>query len=244
MISARIPYPDDIVRAADTTITLPVYEEGSLKTPASGTITIKDESDTEIVSAAAVVIVDGVASYTVTAATVPDTLSLSDRWMEYWTLVIDGTTHVFRRPAALVLDLLYPVLTDQDMLDEYTEVRRWLAEDRSSLSNYIDAAWRDIVVRLIEDGRRPYLILSPYSLRPAHMHLAASKAFRDFGASASKDGKYSKMSETEYKRYTEAWSRMTLRYDYSEDGLANEAADVSSEPVTFLAMPTDTWGWS
>jgi len=240
--AARFAYPDYLQREADNSLAMPIYQGGAPATPTSGTVTVKDASGTLIVDAQVTPIVGGVATYQILAATLPDTLPLSDGWMEVWALVLDGETLTFQRPAGLARTLLYPVVTDDDLLDEYTELRRWQAEDRGSLDKYIEAAWKDIMGRLIEDGRRPYLVLSPYSLRPAHICLAAAKQFRDAASSASSDGKYWKMYEKEMDQFHKMWDRMTLRYDYDEDGLPG-GNEVASPPPTFLAMPTDSWGY-
>lgn len=240
LYSARFAYPDYLQREADNSLSLPVFLDGAPAVPTSGTVTVKDGGGVAIVDAQPVVVTDGVATYQILAATLPSTLPYSNDWMEVWALVLDGATRTFNRPAGLARTLLYPVITDDDLLDEYTEMRRWQAEDQGNLSNYIDAAWKELMGRLCEDGRRPNLILSPYSLRSAHLKLSGAKAFRDYASSASKDGKFWKMYETEIDAYHKAWDRMTLRYDYDEDGNTG-GNEVSAAPVTFLAMPSDGW---
>lgn len=241
--SARFSTPDWIGRATDQTLALPVYRDGALAAPASGTFTLTDPAGAVVVSAAAVTVSASVATYSLAAATVPATLNLSDRWLETWSLVMpDGRTYPFRRDAALVRARLYPVVTDLDLTRLHTELREWMAQDASSLQNYIDAAWDDVLLRLMEDGRYPSLVLSPWSLRGAHTWLALAYAFRDYASSAAGSAdKYGPLAAHYLEEYGKAWSRLRFTYDIDEDGVVDdEEQGVAAEPVLMLVQPGRT----
>ena len=144
LYTARFPYPDEIVRAKAQTIECAVYRDGALVAPASGTVTVYDEGGSEIVDAAAVTVASSIATYAITAAMVPATLSLSDDWAIHWNLTFSsGQVDKFRRAACLVKASLKPVITDADLTDVHTEQGSWISG--STAQSYIDAGWRYIM---------------------------------------------------------------------------------------------------
>lgn len=231
--------PDEIMRAEDNILECPVQLDGSpaLDSADSGTVTVYDEAGTAIVSAAAVTITSGIAVYTLTAATVPSTLSLSDRWQVVWALTIDGTDYVFKRKAALVRSRIYPVVCESDMTTLHFELRLWVDQHDQSLQQYIDGAWKFLYTWLRNQGKRPYLVLESTALFEPHLDLALALAFADMALLTSND-KYLKYAEDYRKRYDEARSGMEFAYDYDEDGF--EDVDEGAQPaesVVFLCKP-------
>lgn len=231
--------PDYIERAITQTVTLPLYMDGNLYVPDSGTLTMLDAAGQAVTGLSAVVValVGDYASYEIAAATVPATLSLSDQWQEVWTLVIDGVAIEFRREAALVRNRLRPVISDRDLEKLHTEIRAWLAEDQGSAQGYIDAAWDEVQIRLMEQGNRPYLIMSNYALRTAHLDLALANLFRDYSSSAAGDeGKYEKLAAAYQKKWEQDFQRIKFRYDLGEDGLLPEDKQSNVQPL-FSTVP-------
>ncbi len=241
--SPRYATPDYIQREAAQTIELPVYRDGSLAVPSSGTVSVFDESGDAVVNEQAVTVSAGIGTHSILAATLPDTLTFSDRWQERWTLVMpDGLTYEFWRDAALVRRRLYPVVSDLDLTRLHTELRAWMAEDQSSLQNYIDSAWDAVQLRLHEAGRRPYLVMSPWSLRAVHLVLALAYTFRDYAASAG-DGKYADLAEHYLSEHNAAWDRLQLVYDVDEDDVIDNAEQgLAGQPVLVTNVP-GRWRW-
>ena len=206
----------------------------------------KNDGDGDaVVNEAAVVVVAGRATYALAAVTVPATLTLSDRWQERWTLLIGTETLVFWRDAALVLRRLHPVVTDQDLIDLHAELASWWGPGDQTGQPYIDAAWAEIQGRLLGQGRRPELVMSPWSLRTAHLALSLSRAFRDFHASAGAAGagKYKELADGYSVEYEAAWSRLVFSYDSGEDDEVAEAdQDTAASPVLMLVTP-GRWTW-
>ena len=175
--SARFLSPDLLERERDNALSCPVYSGGALVPPASGTVTVQDQSGEAIVDGAAVTITGDVATYTVTAATLPDTVSFAEGWMVEWALVASGITRAFRNDAALVRNALYPVVTDIDLFRRVSALDPNGNDPITSLTDfqdYLDEAWATIQNRLIARGNRPNLIMSPSSFREAHVCLRVS----------------------------------------------------------------------
>lgn len=240
LYTARFFGIEAIQRATTQTIECAVYRDGASVAVTSGTVTVKDAGGTAIVDGEEVTVVGGVATYEITAATVPATLALSDRWTVRWNLVMPDRTQVynFRREAALALTgEIYPVITDLDMTGPHVELAQWIRKSRGSLQNYQDSSWREIIMRLEENGKRQYLILNSTALYIVHLSLACSHAFRDMATQTTTDGKYWKMAEFYQKQYESAWDRLQLEYDTSEDDLIDEGELTAAESSMWLGSP-------
>ena len=241
--TARFAAPDTIQRGVANTLSLPIYRDRTLQVPTAtaplgvGTLSLFDHDHLAVVDEQAVSVVGGIATYAIAAATLPDTLTLSDRWQERWTLTLGGVSVQFWRDAALGLRRLHPVVTDADMERLHFELRAWQAQDRTSLQDYLDAAWDDICARLWGIGRRPYLIMSPWSLRQIHLYDSLAKVFRDFGASSSRDGKYATLAGDYAAMAEQGWATLKLSYDADEDNrISPDDRMRSGEPVIFTGF--------
>lgn len=237
--SVRQSLPVWLERARDNTTTMPVHRDGALVVPSAGLYSLYDPDGVAVVDEQAASITDGVATYSIAAATLPASLALSDRWRERWTLTLDGVARVFVRDAGLVRSTLYPVVTDADLTETHTELRTWLADDSTSLQGYIDSAWRSVLLRLIEAGRWPYLVLSPWALRETHLCLSLARCFRDYASSAAGGpGKYDALATHYDEQYDKAFARLRLTYDMDEDGQIDpDEEGVAGESVLFTNVP-------
>jgi len=220
--------PDFIVRAKTQTLECPVYSGSTLTAPSSGTVTIY-EGSTVLVDAAAVTITADIAIYSLGAATIPTTLSLSDNWLIVWELVIGGETHTFQRTAALVRRELHPVVTPADVSALHQDASSLLASGQT-LADFLDQAWDMLQRRLLAVGRRPYLVLSDFALFDSHRHLAAYLLFND-AASSVGDGRWAERAEHHLDRYEQEWSRLSLTYDMDEDGLVEDVEQGTAGPT-------------
>jgi len=241
--TTRYSTPDWIQRGVAQVIELPIYRDGSLVAPTSGTVSLIDHNGEAVVDEQAVTITANIVTYNIAAITIPDTMTVSDRWQEIWTLLVNGISYTFQREAALVIRRLYPVVTDLDLTRLHSEMRQWLSDDQTSLQGYIDAAWDDILLRLQEDGRWPYLVMSPSSLRGAHLALSLSNCFLDYSSSAAgPDGKYAKLAEHYAEKFEKAWDRLKFSYDFSNNGgIDPSEKSVSGSPVLMTTVP-GRWG--
>ena len=73
--SARIAYPSLLVRGVDTPVALPIYRDGALVAPDSGTYKLLGFGGATVLSHA-VSVVASVASYTIPAASLTNSLKI------------------------------------------------------------------------------------------------------------------------------------------------------------------------
>lgn len=210
-----------IERGRDTVLQAPLYLDGVLVAPSSGTITIYDESDTAVVSAAAVTIASSIAEYTVAAATT-SSLDLGAGWRIEWSLTVSGqpAAVVIPQEAALVRYRLRPVISDADI------IRRSPALDPSSAvcitsetdyQEYINEADTEVQSRLIALGRRPWLVASPSALRSVWLYCTLALIYESLRDRRPTDG-YVEPATAYRQMYERAWSEARVSFDWDEDG--------------------------
>ena len=220
-LSGRLLAPDLIERGVDQLIRCPVYQDGALVAPASGTVDVIDSSGVKQVDGAAVTITANIAQFTILAA-VTASLSLAKGWRVEWALTITGDVHTFRNDAALVRRNLYPVLTDADLFRRVSALDPTNATVIHSLSDfqdYRDEAWAEITSRLVGRGNRPNLVMSPSSFRTVHMYLTLALIFDDF--STRLNDAYREHSDFYRHEYREAWGDLAFFYDPDDSGSAD-----------------------
>jgi hypothetical protein len=233
--AARVAYPSLLVSGKDTRVQLPIYYDGDLVAPTSGTYTLLAIGGTSVVTAA-VSIVSSVATYTIPAATLASSLPLGEGYMEVWLLSFSGETAAreYRRTAALAKCPIFPVITDLDLIGEYDALADQRTGRMASFQGPIDQAWKQVVMRLIEEGRLPYMVRTPDALREAHLHLSLAKLFQSFGLNA--DGNHwRELAKIEQERYEKAWGSASVQLDQSQNGLVdNPLARASASGVISL----------
>ncbi len=230
----RFLTPAYLERDRATPLSLGVYTAGALAAPSSGTISIYDDSNTAVVSAAAVTVSGSMATYTLASATV-SSKALGAGWRVEWSLVMPDTyTHVFRQDAALVRVRLAPVVTDTDLLERHTDLTSLRPSSQTSYEGYVLSAWRDIVGRLEGNGRRPYLIISPEALRPVHLYLTLSIIFRDFSVTVGDGSKFEALADRYEKMYQDAWAALSFTYDENDEGVGSANKKTPAQATVWL----------
>jgi len=181
LYTARFRAPDTIARGKNQTIECPTFRLGVIATPTSGTVSVFKADQTAIVSAAVVTIAPAsYATFTILAG-VTTSLQLEEGYLIEWTLVMpDGLPHTFRQDAALVRRELSPVVTDADLIRRHSDLPQLLATGATTFQDYLDEAWATIMLRVIANGRRPYLVISPSAFRDVHLLLTLPFIFLDF----------------------------------------------------------------
>lgn len=209
--TARFLLPDMLERGRANALSCPVWQDGALVAPSSGTVTIWDGSGTKQVDAVSVTVTASIATYSYTPSS---SLDYGESWRIEWSLILDGETHVFRNDAALVRVNLYSPITDADLFRRVSSLDPAGSAPISSVSDYqdyLDEAHTVIQNRLISRGNRPNLVLNPSALREVYITLTLSLIFDDFKTKLNDS--YGEMA-AEYKRdYQAAWD--DLRYVYS-----------------------------
>lgn len=220
------PHPHEIVATRDTTIRAPVYLDKAIQacTQAGSSVTIRDESYNVVVNAAAVT-VDGndIATYTVPANTFTSE-QISELVYVEWTLVLSGTTYVVDNDGIICARLLWPVITDADLIQRVSSLDSTATNAITSKTNHqdkIDAAWHDIMSDLISDGVRPTWLRSPSSLRRAHVELTLHHIFQD--ESSRLNMAYRDLAKDYMDSYRREYKKLTALIDRDDDGQVDHA---------------------
>lgn len=216
--TARFRSSETIERGRTQVLSCPTSRAGAAAAPSSGTITIYRPDQTVLVGPAAVSIVSSVAQYTLSGATTT-TEALGEGWLVEWALVMpDTVTHTFRNDAALCRRTLYPVISQDDLVQRHSDLPALLGTS-ASYQPYLDEAWATITNRLIAAGRRPYLVIQPSALRDCHLMLTLHLIFVDYSTSAGDGGRWQALGAHYATQYESAWGQ--LRFTYDEDDSNN-----------------------
>lgn len=231
--TARFPFPELLELGADCVVDCPIYRDGALVAPTSGTLTVTDPSGTEVVAAAAVTITGQIATYTIAAADLPTTRTPEEGWTFVWSLVISGSTYTFRTDGVSVRHRLYPTITDADVSRRLRALDVSLPAAITTRTTYqgdIDEADIEVQNRMLalRPGHRPDLVTRPSALRPLWLATTIAIVFEDL---ASRNADAYAGAAREWRNRAEAeWSRVSPTFDFDGDGIAdaNSQAGVSS----------------
>ncbi len=234
---ARFLLPDLIERDRTNTLQCPVYKDGALVSPSSGTVSIFNASNEAVVSSASVTIGGSLASYALSAVTLSGR-ALEDGWRAEWALAMpDGQTHTFRNSAALVRARLYPVVTDLDLYRLHPDLNpsnaATVASSGDNYQAWIEESWVTLQLRLINAGNRPNLVMEPSALREYHLLATLELICRHFSTSTGQ-GKWMALAESYSTRAERAWDSLNFTYDADDDGQADSTRRRSARAVTFL----------
>lgn len=219
--TVRLPAYIAIQRGFDTPLSAPVYLSGALVEPTSATMGLYEPGGSLVASYTAV-IAGSVATVTVPAAASADT-SISEGWRCEWSLVLPGLTLRARTDAAVVRRLLYPVVTDADIFrvqPQLSPTHDTPITREDDYQPYLDEAWQRVESRLIESGRRPWLIVSPGALRQVHLMGTLVLIFESLAMSAG--SAMSDAADRYRAEYEAAWGRVVLAYDEDDDGTEDD----------------------
>jgi hypothetical protein len=192
--------------------------------PTSAYFKLVDPDGNDVIGRTAVGIVANVATYTIAPSELPSTLRLSDGYMQYWELTIDSVVHTFKKPCAIALSALYPVISDIDLESEYSDLASIRPSSLgSTYQTYIDEAWVQLIQRVRDQGNIEYLIMSPQSLRSCHKNMTFYLIFKDMDSSGLGEGRYLDLAREHRKEFEFDFKRLKFTYDLNQDGRADDA---------------------
>lgn len=235
--AARFLAPDYLVRGRDCAISCPLWRDGALVAPtqSGSTVSIYDASNALIVSAAAVTVTGSIATYTVSASSIPTSLTLGMGWRVEWSLIVSGTTAVYRNSAGLIRSPLAPMITDADLFRRESGLNPAGAAAISSLTDFqdhLDEAWVSLTGRLSSKGSLPHLIMEPTALREPMMFLALHLIFEDFRTRLNET--WAEKAKDYHAKYEKAWSELTFEYDTGDSGRSAGGRKRSASPSVWL----------
>lgn len=229
--AARFSGPEMIEAGRSNALTCPLYRDGAVVAPASGTFTLT-RSDGSVVVSGAASIVSSVATYTVTSG---DTSAETrgDTYQVEWTLVVSGTTYRFRRRCVIGRSRLHPVVTDADLTEgRHSDLARVLPAARTTFQLWLDESWKELLHQLELKGSLPNLIMEPEKLRYLHMFMALEALFNDASMTPNSD-RWAAQRDRYAAKVTAAWRDLVVRFDADDDGVPDQVLRPLA-PVTFL----------
>lgn len=246
--SPRMRIHDVLERARGYVVSLPIYRDNALVSPTSAYFTLNNPAGEAVISRTAVSIVASVATYSITAGELPASLELSEGYVQIWELTIDGHVHTFRKPTAISLSSLYPVISDMDLESEYSDLANIRPSSLgSSYQKYIDEAWVQLIQRIRDMGNMEYLIMSPTSLRSCHKNLTYYLIWKDMDSSGLGEGRYLDLAREHRKQFEFDFKRLTFNYDLNRDGRADDVNSRRSNLGVFYTTVSPVWyrkrGW-
>ncbi len=213
-----------IERGRDQVVTCPVYAGATLTAPASGVCTVRAPS-AATVSTGEVSVASSVAEYTIEAADLASH-GYGIGWSVEWVLTMpDGAVHTFREVAALCRVGSQPRVTPADLyrfepyFDPAATNNVWTETGEEQCIE----AYLEIEHKLWSDQRRPWLVVSQAALRLVEIRIALRNCCE---AMASTGRETYRIKADRYGALAnDAWAQVTLDYDQSEDGVADDPAN-------------------
>lgn len=227
--------PDVLQRARTQAVRLEAYRDGALVPPTSGTFTLIDPGGTALVAAAAITVVNEAAQYTVDAADIPETVSLSELYQQRWALVMpDGTTRTVRRECAIARFLFHPPVADVDLTTEYPDIIDSLGEADQTAQPFIDGATGKVLRKLFKSGQWPDIMLSSDAFYDAIYELTLYRIFKWLYRETATNGgtsRWERLMDIHKAEADKAWQGFTSRIDNDHDGLPDELGRQAASTV-------------
>lgn len=239
--SARIRFVELLEREKTQVTKIKIYRDNAQVVPTSATYSLYQQNTKTIKSnVAAVVDGNGTILFTLDSSDLPSTLQLGEGYLEEFKATISGEEFTFRRTAALVRRKLYPVISDADLVQVYTDLEGLRPSTLTSYQSYIDDAFYQILRKIRSRGMGfEYLVMSPESLYESHRHLSLYLIFRDFHSSIGQsEGRFLDLAQEHYKQFLLEFDQVNWIYDSEHDNRIEEPNKrVSAQPVIYTTAP-------
>lgn len=231
----RTPYPDVLQRGRARVVSLMATRAGEVIAPVSGSFSLIDPTGAAVIDAAVVAVIDSVATYSISALELPESLDLSELYQQRWALTFaDGVTRTARRECAVARFELYPPAGEFDLvLGEYPNLRDEISDIERTLQPFLDEAWAQILEALWASGRFPSLMLSTSALRQPLRQLSLYLVFKHLFRNTAGAGpnRWQVLMDRHRSDWEKSWATMTARIDHNHDGIADSRSRESASTV-------------
>jgi hypothetical protein len=139
-------------------------------------------------------------------------------------LVYSSQTYQYEREVAIGRRALVCPVSDTDLARRFARIEAQ-APDGVSWQDKIDAAWGEVLSRLISMQMWPQHILSPQALQPPVLHLTLALVFEDLAAAQANRGNFLDLSKSYRDRYESAMKTGTFAIDADDDGIDDAAGE-------------------
>lgn len=155
-VATRVPLL--LERGVASTVSLPLRHgpTAALVAPSAGTWTLVTRAGVTLTSGS-VTVASSIASATINP---PSTADYGEGYELHWSLTIDGAAWTHRADAYIVRWVPRCACTVEDLYTRQPELRYRVPADQSDgWQRQIDAAYSELLQRLIDDGQRPWEII-------------------------------------------------------------------------------------
>ena len=216
----RVRAPEVYERGAAHVTRLEARLGGSVVTPSAATFVLRSPSGASVASGTAT-ITGGVATFEVSAGSLPTTLAYGPGYVEEWDVTLSGQVYRPRRDAYLSRRALHCPVTQTDLLGSNPELQRALGSAVESFDGWIDEVWADTLIKLRGSGTWPEQIVEISSLAPYVRYASLAAVFRNLSIS---NERYSRAHDEHKRLAAEAWRDVRYSVDHDEDGIPDNAA--------------------
>ena len=246
-LAVTISRPRSVERNRATTLTLTVTDTatGTVQTPSAATVAIYDGSTVILAATAATTLGSGgySATYSLAAATIPDSASLTDQWLEVWTLTIGGVDSTYQVTGYLCRRAYHPTLTDADLITAHPQLSSIRPPGHTTYGAWLDEAQGWIERKLLQRGRRAELVFDAWALRDAHLFQALHLIFKAFSSSLGA-GKYQELADRYEAAALDEFKAAKFRYDKDQTGTVDsDSQESSNAPLMITAGPRRSQRW-
>jgi hypothetical protein len=244
-LAVAIAAPRSVERARSCTLTLTITDTltGSVQIPSAATVAIYDSSTVILAATAATTLGAGGYSctYALSAATIPDSIRLTDQWLEVWVLTLGGVEYAFRITGYLCRHAYHPTLTDADLIRLHPDLASQRPPGLTTYGGLIDEAQGWLERKLLQKGRRPELIFDAWALRDAHLYYTLNLIFRAFASSLGK-GRYAEEATRYEAMAMDELRAVKFRYDTAQTGTVDTPQQESQNaPILLTSAPRYRW---
>tara|TARA_B100001094_G_scaffold170159_2_gene164591 strand:- start:1671 stop:2435 length:765 start_codon:yes stop_codon:yes gene_type:complete len=224
--------PDVLQRARANTVALEVWHNGAKVAPSVATVSLVRPSGTFVIEDAAASIVSDVATYTISAGSLPTTEETGRLYQLRWTLTIGGLARTLNRACTVARFPMVLPVTDLDLTEgEYPDLVDQLGDYGSNLQTFLSAAKRDVLRELEQMGQWPDVITGPSDLYEPIRQAAFAKIFR-FLFSTNDSERSERLMELHRAEYASVMKTLRVRVDRDGDGVPDtEARESASRTI-------------
>ena len=208
-----------LVRNREQTSTQEVWFEGALVVPTveGSSYSLYSRSGTVEILNKAISVVGDVATATIEAEDIPESVAYDDRFTEEWTLVINGTEYKTRRSCILSPTPLRCPVIQQDILDINPQILEDLINYDSNLQRWIDSAWTEVLRHLIRKNEWPDRIVDPSSLFDPVRETALYRIYSFLALDTQRGERYVEARDAHNLAMRQALTEITYRVDTDFD---------------------------
>lgn len=228
MSTVKTGAPYLLVRGQDTTITVELHQYGAAVEVTAATATVYDHTGTQVAQYTDVNSREP--SVTVLAA-VTTGQDFSEEWRVEWDLdglKVDAAAYVVRQDWT-------PEVTDADIFARCPALDPAGTACIHSRSDFVGERSEAAAIvrdRMLQAGKRPWMVFDAYALREPLMLLSLALIFEGFGARGAPESLA--MADRYRQQFDLAWGRVAFTYDSDQDGDADSATRESATGAVWL----------